>query len=445
MRRTWNLAMRTCVLGLCALACGVLFGAPKEVPSRLDIAAQPAGALVAVDGQSRGAVPCSLFDLTPGAHFIAVTAPNHVPAYDFVTLETGGFAQKSFTLDAEKALILVKTSPVGADVRCNGVSLGTTPLLITSLAAGRRHTLDLMCTGYQTKRIDVTAEGRQPLVREETLALDSGVVACTTEPAGATVLVNGVERGVTPVRLTHVPKGVATIVFRLEGYREETRELRLAPGDEQTLAVQLKGLPAKLTLVSTPEQAKVFVDDAYQGKTPTAATGLQAGDHVVRLELAGHAPVTRTVHLANGEAKTEEFRLESVLGRLEITTTPPGAKILLDGKVVGTTRSPGSDATRSQVLALEGIDAGEHAVQVRRDGFQDASRRVVVTAKETSRLFVRLSRVFRADTEIETIRGVHRGAFVEKDFLGNITLEISPGVLQTFRAEDIRSIKVLAK
>ncbi len=442
MRRTEKGSTRARVLGLCALACGLLFGA--QAPSRLDIAAQPAGALVAVDGQARGAAPCSLFDLAPGAHFIAVTAPNHAPAYDFVTLESGGYAQKSYALDAEKALLLVKTTPAGADVRCNGVSLGATPLLITSLAAGRRHALDLVCTGYQTKRIDVTAEGRQPLVREETLALDSGVVACATEPAGATVLVNGVERGRTPVRLTHVPKGVATIVFRLAGYREETRELRLAPGDEQTLAVQLKGLPAKLTLVSTPEQAKVFVDDAYQGKTPTSATGLRAGDHVVRLELAGHAPVTRTVRLANGEAKTEEFRLESVLGRLEITTSPPGAKILLDGKAVGTTRSPGGDAARSQILAVEGLPAGEHAVQVHLDGFQDASRRVVVTAKETGRLFVRLSRVFQADTEIETGRGVHRGVLVEKDFLGNVTLEIAPGVQQTFRAEDIRKVTPLA-
>ena len=316
---------------------------------------------------------------------------------------------------------------------------------MTTLASGRTHALELALTGYQTKRIDVKTEGRRPLVRTETLALDSGVVACTTEPAGATVFVNGVERGVTPVKLAHVPKGVATVVFRLAGYRDETRELRLAPGDTPTLAVRLKGLPAKLTVVSTPERAKVFVDDAYQGKTPTTVSALSAGVHAVRIELAGHAPVTREVRLENGAAKTEEFRLESVLGRLEVATTPPGAKISVDGKAVGTTRSLGGDATRSQILALEGLAAGEHAVHVRLDGYQDASRRVVVKAKETGRLFVRLVRVFQADTEVETIRGVHRGVLVEKDFLGNITLEVSPGVQQTFRKEEIRKVTSLAR
>ena len=413
---------RRLFLALCAACAALVASGAKETPSRLDVAVRPEGAQVSVDGQVRGAAPCSVFDLA-----------------------AGDYVQKSFTLAEEKGLILVKTEPAGADVRCEGVSLGTTPLLVTTLASGRTHALELALTGYQTKRIDVKTEGRRPLVRTETLALDSGVVACTTEPAGATVFVNGVERGVTPVKLAHVPKGVATVVFRLAGYRDETRELRLAPGDTPTLAVRLKGLPAKLTVVSTPERAKVFVDDAYQGKTPTTVSALSAGVHAVRIELAGHAPVTREVRLENGAAKTEEFRLESVLGRLEIATTPPGAKISVDGKAVGTTRSLGGDATRSQILALEGLAAGEHAVHVRLDGYQDASRRVVVKAKETGRLFVRLVRVFQADTEVETIRGVHRGVLVEKDFLGNITLEVSPGVQQTFRKEEIRKVTSLAR
>ncbi len=435
------------VLCLCAvvLVAVLSLSAEKETPSRLDVSVQPEGAQVFVDGKLRGMAPCSVFDLAAGTHLVHVEAPSHVSEDAFVKLEAGAYVQKSFMLPVEKGLVLVKTTPVGADVKYNGVSLGTTPLLVTTLASGRKHTLELALNGYQTKRIDVQTDGRHPLVREESLALDSGVVDCTTEPAGATVLVNGVERGVTPIKLTNVPKGVATILFRLAGYREESRELRLAPGDNQTLAVQLKGLPAKLTVVSTPDQARVFVDDDYQGKTPVTVSALKAGTHKIRLELAGHAPLVREVRLGNGEAKTEEFRLENVLGRIEIATTPAGAKISLDGKAVGTTRSQGGNVARSQILALEGIPAGEHSVLVHLDGYQDTSRKIVVKAKDTGKLFVKLSRIFRADTEVETIRGVHRGVLIEKDFLGNITLEVSPGVQQTFRKEDIRKVTPIAK
>ena len=416
--------------------------AAKDSPSRLDVTVQPEGAKVMVDGKARGIAPCSVFGLSDGVHLVQVEAASYVTQDEFVQISAGEYVQKTFTLAEEKGLVLVKTEPAGADVKCNGVSLGTTPLLVTTLASDRPHALELSLNGYQTKRIDVQTEGRHPLVRTETLALDSGVVDCTTEPAGATVLVNGVERGVTPVKLSNVPKGVATVVFRLAGYKDETRELRLTPGDSQTLAVQLKGQPAKLVVVSSPEGAKVFVDDDYQGKPPATISTLAGGAHKIRVELAGHAPVTRDVVLANGAAKTEEFKLESMLGRLEVVTIPAGARVSIDGKVAGTTRIM-SGGSRSQILAVENVPAGDHSVLVHLDGYQDTSRKILVKAKDTSKITVKLPRIFQVDTELETISGIHRGVLVETDFLGNVTIEVSPGVQQTFRKEDIRKVKSL--
>ena len=344
----------------------------------------------------------------------------------------------------EKGLLLVKTTPAGADVKYNGVSLGATPLLVTTLPSGQTHVFELALNGYQTRRIDVALEGRTPVVRDENLALDSGTVDCKTDPPGATVTVNGVERGVTPVVLSHIPKGLAAITVKLAGYREETRELRLTPGDRQTLALALKALPARLNVVSSPEQARVFLDDDYQGKTPVTITSVAPGAHKLRVELPGHAPVTRTVTLANGAEETEEFKMASVLGRLEISTKPAGAKILLDGKAVGSTK-PQGDAPRSQILAIENVPAGEHSVMAHLNGYQDVARKIVVKASGTEQAYFTLSRIFTPDTEIETIRGVYRGVFVKKDFFGAVTLETSPGVEQTFKAEDIRKMKTLEK
>lgn len=416
----------------------------KEPPSRLDVNTQPDGAQVFVDGQPRGATPCQLFDLASGEHLLHVAAPSCKPIDEFVRLEAGGYVQKSYSLEAEKGLILIKTSPSGADVKYNGISLGNTPLLVTTLPSGQTHVFELALNGYQTRRIDIPLEGRTPVVREENLALDSGTVDCKTDPPGATVTVNGVERGTTPVTLTHIPKGLAAITVKLAGYREETRELRLTPGDRQTLALTLKALPARLNVVSVPEQARVFLDNDYQGKTPVTISSVTPGTHELRVELAGHAPVTRTVTLASGTEGTEEFKMSSVLGRLEVSTKPAGAKILVDGRAVGSTRAQG-DARRSQILALENIAAGEHSVMAHLDGYQDVARKVVIKPNGTGQVFLALPRIFTPDTEIETIRGVYRGVFVRKDFFGSITIETSPGVEQTFKPDDIRKVKTLAK
>ena len=420
------------------------WGNNKTPPSRLDVNTQPEGAQVFVDGKAHGTTPCQLFDLAPGEHLLHVEAASYKPVDEFVKLESGSYVPKSYSLVPEKGLVLVKTKPTGATVKYNGVSLGNTPLLITSLPSGQAHVLELSLNGYQPLRINVQPEGRTPIVREEALTLDSGTVVCKTEPPGATVTVNGVDRGVTPVTLSHIPKGLATIKLKLAGYHEETREVRATPGDSQTLAINLKALPARLKVVSTPEQARVFLDNDYQGKTPISISSVAAGKHEIRLELSGFAPVTRSVTLTRGGEATEEFTLASVLARLEVCTKPAGAKILVDGKAVGTTKAQG-DAPRSQILAIENIPAGEHSVMAHLDGYQDVARKISIKPNGTGQLFLSLKRVFTPDTEIETIRGIYRGVFVKKDFFGAITIETSPGVEQTFKAEDIRKMTPISK
>lgn len=435
-----RLMLLACVLG--ALLAGA---AEQEVPARLDVTADPEGAKVYVDGKLQGSAPCSVFGLEPGRHLLRIEAPSSVPQDAVVQIAAGQFLQKAFQLREEKGLILVKTEPAGAEVKCNGVSLGTTPLLVTSLASSRPYSLDLMLNGYQTKRIDVRTDGRRPLVREETLALDSGIVDCSSEPAGATVLVNGVERGTTPVELGNVPKGLATIVFRLPGYEEETRELRLQPGERQTLSLRLKGRAARLQIVSTPEQARVFIDDDFQGKTPLSLSTVRPGEHNIRVELDGYAPLTRTVQVENAGESTEEFTLESTLGRIEIITTPPGAKVTIDGRSAGITEEQGGDVNKSKVLAIEKVSVGTHTVVVHCPGYQDRAYKLTVTPRETTQHYARLTRIFLPDTLVDTANGIVKGVLVDKDPLGNITLETAPGVQRLIPAADVRKISPLEK
>ncbi len=419
--------------------------ADQEIPARLDVTAEPEGARVYVDGKLHGPAPCSVFGLEPGRHLLHLEAPSCVPQDAFVQIAAGQFVQKTFQLAEEKGLILIKTEPAGADVKCNGVSLGVTPLLVTSLASGRPYSLELSLNGYQTKKIDVRTDGRRPLVREETLSLDSGIVECTSEPDGATVLVNGVERGTTPLELTNVPKGLATIVFRLPGYVEETRELRLQPGERQTLSLRLKGKAARLKIVSTPEYARVFIDDDFQGKTPLELSTVRPGEHSIRVEMDGYAPLMRTVQVDNAGESTEEFTLESTLGRLEIITTPPGARILLDGHGAGTTESQGGDATKSKLLAIENVEVGSHTVLVRCNGYQDRAFKINVTSRETTQLYANLKRIFMPDTKVDTVHGEVQGVIVGQDPLGNVTLETSPGVQRLIPAADIRKVTPISK
>ena len=131
--------MKVFVSVFSAVVALALMGA-KPVALRLDVTAQPEGAQVSVDGTLRGTAPCSVFDLQTGTHLVHVAAPACEPADAFVALgEENPFVQKNFSLVPRKALILLKTHPAGADVKYDGVSLGTTPLLVTTLASDVTH------------------------------------------------------------------------------------------------------------------------------------------------------------------------------------------------------------------------------------------------------------------------------------------------------------------
>ncbi len=440
-------------LSLLAVAAAVLQGAEQH-PLRLDVKGQPEGAKVFVDGTQHGTLPsCTVILYEPGHHLLHVEAPFHRPFDECVWLDKSDpVASKTVHLKRDRGLLLVKTDPAGATVTCRGSSLGITPLLITTLPCGQDqvHKLELSLNGYKKTRIDVPMPSRTPLVREEKLVLDSGILDCDTEPAGATVLVNGIEQRlpdgrpkVTPTEVM-IPREGAKLTFRLEGFKDEERSVDgMSAGERKPLVLKLEGTPARLSVVTEPDRAKVYLDGKFQGMSPVTGVTAVSGEHEIRVELSGYATVTSKVRLENGRDTTETFKMENILGRIEVVTTPAGAKISLDGKPVGSTR-PLGDSGRSQILLLENVVAGEHSVLAYLDGYFDQSSNVTVRAKETAKLPFTLKRNFTADTEIETSHGSVRGALVKKKTNEEqIVLEIMPGVEQAIPRNTIRNIKNL--
>jgi len=408
---------------------------------RLDITSQPSEATVAIDGEVRGVTPLTLLDIAPGKRLVTVSAPGYRTYDEFVVLQKGTYTQKNYELRPEKGLLLVRTDPEGCDVSYNGLSLGTTPLLITSFAAGSSYQLTLSQNGYGKKTVNVNLDGRRPKVLDETLTLDSGILDIVSDPVGAEVIVNGVTKGKSPLKVERVPRGIATITLKMEGYEDLTREVKITAGDHQNLSVRLKGRPTRLSVVSIPERARIYVDDQFQGRSPVNVS-LEGGSHRVRAELPGYAPMSRTVDIPNGGNVTEEFRLKSVLGRLEITTTPVGAEVWVDNKKRGITKGAREGAQTSLPFAVEELLDGEHQVVVKMKGYEEASKHFEVLPSKTTELRVKMKRVFTPDIEITTVNGtVKRGQLLEQTALGSYRIETRPGLEEVIDSEDVKSVR----
>ena len=418
--------------------------AAEQVQTRVSVTSQPSGATVVVDGQKRGTTPVTLFDLAPGRHRIKWQLAGYVESDCTFKMDEGPFIEKSAVLEEEKGLLLLKTDPEGCDIQIDGVSVGLSPRLITHLAAKDTYSVKLRKAGYQDQTINVKFNGRKPLVREEKLVLSSGTIDIQSEPSGAEVTVNGIVRGKTPVRVTEVPKGRATVKFHLDGFADEVRELAINPGDEQTLPIVLKGLPGTLHLESVPEGARFYVNGESRGKGPQTLAGLKPGEYEVRAELEGYGTVSETVKLANGESARREFRLSNVMGRIEVRTSPVGAELVFDGRRVGMTKADNPDAEYSDAFPIDNVLEGEHTLVIRKEGYVEATRHPKVQNSKTAQAKVRLKRIFTPNVEIVTARGTYKGVLVSNK-PDTIVIEVRMGITQSFAKDEIRKITFLNK
>jgi hypothetical protein len=152
---------------------------------------------------------------------------------------------------------------------------------------------------------------------------DAGLLVHTT-PAGASVTIDGVARGMSPLAVRGLELGTRTVAVSRPGYRTVQRQVTLTSDrPSRTLEVEMATLvparPARevsatgnVVFDSRPAGAAVFVDDRAVGVTPMTLA-LPPGTHTVRLERAGYRTITTRVLVTAGERTRVAARLEGGL------------------------------------------------------------------------------------------------------------------------------------
>ncbi len=127
-----------------------------------------------------------------------------------------------------------------------------------------------------------------------------------SDPQAATVFVDDVEKGVTPLETPVVPGTAVRVRVQLAGYEPFTQEVTPGEGTTEVNARRLRELPRFIVVRSTPEGADVYVGDRRRGKTPAKIDVRRLNDAVeVRVEQRGHAPFTVSVGPTEGWRESE--------------------------------------------------------------------------------------------------------------------------------------------
>ncbi len=293
--------------------------------------------------------------------------------------------------------LTVYSFPLGADVALNGVSIGATPIINKPVAAGT-YTLAISLAGYQTYTTTVvilpdhltkvplvlllkgtgtptttpttvptttlttTATTTVPTTSPTTQATTvpttqptsgglTGAILVSSSPSGATILVDGLSKGVTSAMVQGIPVGTHTVTLEKSGYMTETRLVTVNAGSltRMPLVVLVPGTPSPtpttvpttmvtttstttqattipttfpttvpttppppgttgaVSVISYPMGVSVYIDGVLSGHTPGLIEGISPGTHSVRFTLPGYLDKVTSVNVQAGATTNIPF------------------------------------------------------------------------------------------------------------------------------------------
>ena len=243
----------------------------------------------------------------------------------------------------ELGSIRVQSDPPGAKIFLNETDTGLlTPATLPKLNLGQEYQVKMTKENYNVFSKPVTVTSTEPITLTESLQpLPKGIIAVTSAPAGAKVLLNGKETGlVTPARIENLEI-------------DRSYDVRLtSPNYSDWVAVaEVKGFePVRLMASMTP------------------------------VPVASPSPAPPPTPLPPPQPQPPRV----TYGQVRVSSDPAGAKIFLDGQYTG----------RQTPATLQKLEAGKRMrVSLTRNGYKDWDRSITVDANKITPLSASLKSV----------------------------------------------------
>ena len=345
-------------------------------------------------------------------------------------------------MERVEGLLQIVTQPEGARVFLDDAYRGQAPLFLNDVPAGE-HRFSFEAPGYLSKHVDVRISDRTPRRVRADLIPDAGSLQVRSTPSGATVLLNGVERGETPLTIADAPSGENRIEIRMPGYQPFRDQFSLRAQEVREISATLAPSPTQIQIVSIPSGARVYVGNQYRGETPVTLTDLSAGEHRIRAELRGYEPSARTIRLAEETRAVEEFRLVRNSGTLLLTTEPAGARVFIDGEQVGRTEPLEDSYRQSEPLEIDWLRPGEYRLQLSRSGYLHSPRTIRIELNEVTEIHEEMDRRFVVDTRVRLGEVIREGMLLREFANGDIELQLETGTIMRIQADDITRLESL--
>lgn len=403
------------------------------------IISTPSGASVSIDGKRAGTTPIAGVQISSGtAHTVVITMTGYKTYQTSITVSPGEQTSIDATLDPESTPTPTKTptkapttsattvtptktaaptttpTQIGGGVgwykinaNVDGATASFDSLSSGCTITGGSCTIEYYTTstpfktytvqkpGYTTYTGPVTAWPKTGQTIDLYATLNPtqsyGSVRVNSDPQGAVASLDGVTWQYTPCTFDQVTAGTNHVLqLSLSGYQTYTTTVYVTANENTPISANLVINPPQtgsLSVTTSPKGADIYVDGQYRGYSPTKVSGLSPGSHTLRMQKAGYDEYMGTVTIYSSQVTQVAWTFSSLpatVGSIEVTSTPAGASVFLDGNYMGQTPS-------EDYLDLTSIATGSHALTLQLAGYADYTQTVQVTGGDVSTINAAMS------------------------------------------------------
>jgi hypothetical protein len=171
----------------------------------------------------------------------------------------------------------------------------------------------------------------------------------TSEPPGAHVFIDGVERGRAPIEGISLPRGTHIIDLRCDGY-VSIRDSIASTAEGRVVRHYVMVVSAAISITAEPAGSAVYLGGRFRGRTPFVKSDLPPGATTVQITSPGYYPWVDTLLLQSGLMEHVSVKLSMVPALLIIVPASNDIQIEVNGQEFST------DSVAGMTLAAGRVD-----------------------------------------------------------------------------------------
>ncbi|MBI4155031.1 PEGA domain-containing protein [Candidatus Woesearchaeota archaeon] len=279
--------------------------------------------------------------VSAGTHSVKLIKRGYVDSIANQNVVSGGRATVTRLLgNPSVATLNLQTIPVGASV--SGATAGCCTPFSVSLSGNQQYTVYFTIRGYSNQQVTQYAYGGETTTFTANFGSPlSSTISITSNPLGASVTVDGVSRGISPLTVSDLSGNTYhTVVLSKSGYNSQTITQYAYGGETTPISATLQQTaPGVLKITSNPD-ANIFINQETTPRGKTDSNGiisitLPIGNYNIKISKAGYVSFSQSAIINSGQTTNLQTTLVT---NLEISGNPLDAQVFINEETSPRTR-----------------------------------------------------------------------------------------------------------